>query len=39
MAQIISQQIFESRNYQITSYFVPTVIMASTLFWVYFEIN
>jgi len=27
----ISQQIWDSRNYQMTLYFVPTVIMASTL--------
>jgi len=27
----ISQQIWEYRNYQITTYFVPTVIMAGTL--------
>jgi len=27
----ISQQMWESRNYKITSYFVPTVIVAATL--------
>jgi len=27
----ISQQILDSRNYQMMSYFVPTVIMAATL--------
>jgi len=30
-AKIYQQQIWESRNYQITSYFVPMVIMAGTL--------
>jgi len=27
----ISQQIWDSRKYQMTSYFVPTVIIAATL--------
>jgi len=42
----ISQQIWESRNYQIMSYFVPTVVMLqskrhpsssfNSRFWVYY---
>jgi len=31
MAQRLSQKIWESRNYQMTSHFFPTVFMAATL--------